>query len=616
MNIQDEIRGMLQEIDKWLISKGIKETIYLKTLIKGNTKMTGTNATFLCAHELDEMVIKTNHAEIKAIFAKTFRQITKKLHKNIIDTKNLKLRIYAKDSPYNFTAYIFDGEKFSQISRQTPFSRTDREELSVFESVDLTLFEYPLVPYSSNNLTECLLFNIEGVKYVVEDSRLLRSFHKTPNFNIPITYNLPFCENNAIPFGERSELIDYFNTTFGIPYELIPQILKESTKHVCEFTGDSIYVFEHLPILPRTVGKTTASNKITYYYIDGKKRNFFKENKIVEKYDDESDTRYITTENDEDFENNYRRLHNSHKLGITRVNNYTYTPQMRFVTNSVLRKTPANNTLYFGVEMEVDHGGRDQTNVAGILGMISKNKPILYATSDSSLDNGFEFKTMPSCYNSLMNPKMFNFGRGFELAKLLHYSEVNDTSGLHIHISQKYFKTGFEISDVDNESVNHMSMIMMYNFIEVNWDFISAFSRRTENKLERWSPKYSGIIKQFLGNIGSAIDYSELSSRARYLYRDRQDGGRYALTVKGSNTFEFRFFRGTLDEVTLKAAIQLVNNLAIITKKRILDAIPKLKEGVNKKFVLELFNISVEEVVYYNNEPEIIKYVESLGGIK
>ena len=150
-------------------------------------------------------------------------------------------------------------------------------------------------------------------------------------------------------------------------------------------------------------------------------------------------------------------------------------------------------------------------------------------------------------------------------------SHQTSTCGLHVHVSREGLG-GNEIAQEDT-----ISKILF--FVEVHWNELLKFSRRTEYNMNRWAARR-----------GYEHDPKKLYDKAK------SDYNRYvAVNLCNRATIEFRLFRGTLKLNTLLATLQLVEHICNLAMR--------LTEH-------ELKALSWSEFVSYISEPELIQYVK------
>lgn len=210
------------------------------------------------------------------------------------------------------------------------------------------------------------------------------------------------------------------------------------------------------------------------------------------------------------------------------INEYSYKPSPVFYG--------AGNRFY-GVELEIDEGGKCKTNAAALLEIGNSKDDHIYIKSDSSLNDGMEIVTHPMSLEYHKN--VFPWRRIMEKADELGYlSHDCDTCGLHIHVNRSTFSDDSEKAD---ECIGRVLF-----FVERFWDELLIFSRRTEEQLARWAARYGYKHKP-----------NDLIKEVK-----AQDRNRYTcVNITNYSTIEFRIFRGTLKHSTLIATLQLVHEI-------------------------------------------------------
>ncbi|MCI7658812.1 amidoligase family protein [Flintibacter sp.] len=194
---------------------------------------------------------------------------------------------------------------------------------------------------------------------------------------------------------------------------------------------------------------------------------------------------------------------------------------------------------YFGVELEIDGAGEDDTSAGQIMGIANGNGlENLYCKHDGSLDDGFEMVTHPMTLEYHM--KEMPWAEILQEAIRLGYtSHQANTCGLHVHVN----RDAFGESEAEQDSV----IARILYFFEKNWEELLKFSRRTPRQLERWATRY-----------GYKDQPKELLDHAKKGYH----GGRYtSVNLTNTDTIEFRIFRGTLKYNTLIATLQLLDRI-------------------------------------------------------
>ncbi|MGL5690289.1 MAG: hypothetical protein ACRDD8_05640, partial [Bacteroidales bacterium] len=219
-------------------------------------------------------------------------------------------------------------------------------------------------------------------------------------------------------------------------------------------------------------------------------------------------------------------------------------------------------TLYYGVELEVDNGsnrGDTAREVKEILG-----EEVLHMENDVSLNCGFEMIFQPSTIDCHMSRKE-NMELAFkELKRNGFQGHDATTTGLHFHVNRSQF----------NEEEIAKILFVVSNL----WDNIVTFSRRSEAQLSKWSAK----------NCDNSADIEYLKSltkeqRSRYL----------AVNLNNKKTIEFRFCRSTLNIETFYASLQLIDTICRVCKE---------------KSLLELQSMTFANMVNATNYSELKEY--------
>lgn len=212
------------------------------------------------------------------------------------------------------------------------------------------------------------------------------------------------------------------------------------------------------------------------------------------------------------------------------IEDYYYKPEPLF---------RGNGPRYFGVELEIDGAGEDDTSARRIMEIANGNGvENLYCKHDGSLDDGFEMVTHPMTLEYHM--KEMPWAKILQEAIHLGYtSHQATTCGLHVHVNRKAFG--------ETEEAQDAVIARILYFFEKNWEELLKFSRRTPRQLERWATRY-----------GYKDQPKELLDHAKKGYH----GGRYtSVNLTNTDTIEFRIFRGTLKYNTLIATLQLLDRI-------------------------------------------------------
>ena len=246
------------------------------------------------------------------------------------------------------------------------------------------------------------------------------------------------------------------------------------------------------------------------------------------------------------------------------IHDYAYKPEPIFYGDS---------ERYFGVELEIDCGGKDRDNAETLLDAINRHGEYIYIKSDGSLNDGMEIVTHPMSLE--YHKDSMDWCQVTDIAKRMGYlSHKTNTCGLHIHVNRETFG---ETREMQEECISRV----LY-FVEHHWEELLKFSRRTESQMNRWAARY-----------GYKNSPKEVMENAK-----KRNMGRYAcVNLTNYHTIEFRMFRGTLKVNTLLATLELVNIICDLAVKFSDDEISKLSWT---DFVI---SIPVEEY------PELVTYL-------
>ena len=78
------------------------------------------------------------------------------------------------------------------------------------------------------------------------------------------------------------------------------------------------------------------------------------------------------------------------------IHNYSYKPAPIFYGDAAVNR-------YFGVELEIDDGGKENDNAYHLLQVANRTAETIYIKTDGSLNNGFEIVTHPMTLDYHMN---------------------------------------------------------------------------------------------------------------------------------------------------------------------------------------------------------------------
>ena len=210
------------------------------------------------------------------------------------------------------------------------------------------------------------------------------------------------------------------------------------------------------------------------------------------------------------------------------IHDYDYVPDLVFHGKG-LRK--------FGIELEIDEGGKSRSNANRLLGIANRNAANLYIKSDGSLDDGLELVTHPMSLDYHLHEMPWEDILA-EAKRLDYRSHSTNTCGLHVHISRMAFGCTYETQE---ECIARLVF-----FVEKFWPELLRFSRRTQGQLNRWAARYG----------------MKLNPKDQMYHAKNSCAGRYtAVNLTNADTVEIRLFRGTLKLNTLIATLQLVDHL-------------------------------------------------------
>ncbi len=210
------------------------------------------------------------------------------------------------------------------------------------------------------------------------------------------------------------------------------------------------------------------------------------------------------------------------------IHDYSYKPNPIFYGDS---------NRYFGVELEIDDGGKDSDNADELLQIGNRTEEHIYIKSDGSLNNGMEIVTHPMSLN-YHKTKMPWEDVMHRAVQLDYRSHKTSTCGLHIHVNRTTFGSTREAQD---ECISRV----LY-FVEHHWLELLKFSRRTEYQMNRWAARYG-----YKSNPKEILEDAKKGSNGRYA----------CVNITNWNTVEFRMFRGTLKYNTLIATLELVDKI-------------------------------------------------------
>lgn len=235
------------------------------------------------------------------------------------------------------------------------------------------------------------------------------------------------------------------------------------------------------------------------------------------------DYRYVEGEEDDlywcEHEEEYYYSESNMSEGLIR--GYHSRPDLKFF---------GEGPKFFGLELECDGSCAKGTDT-DVLHIFEGHMDRFYFNSDGSLSRGFEAITHPMSPSEMLKMDWEQITSRMESR---YYDNDDDTAGIHIHISRRFFK--------DEKNIGRLVRMFSENFYKM-----LKFAQRPEYKAERWADRVSGSSKQY------AIDWYQNAYRA----------GRYtAVNLRNDETVEIRLFHSLPDSKHIKACIQLVDVLS------------------------------------------------------
>lgn len=203
------------------------------------------------------------------------------------------------------------------------------------------------------------------------------------------------------------------------------------------------------------------------------------------------------------------------------IHDYSFRPRPAFYPHK------AENTAYYGVEIEVDRQYPADCRSEDIRSSGLADDEAFYCKEDGSLHNGFEIVSHPATWEWWAEKDMDFL---VNLKQDGYRSYNTDTCGMHVHVSRDIF-TRTELHN-------------LLRFARNNKDFLRFLSRRKEYNLNRWARVDDGDDDKLIRKV------------------DARPEERYeAINLVPQRTIEFRIFRGTLDVLAAKRNIALVASL-------------------------------------------------------
>ncbi len=174
-------------------------------------------------------------------------------------------------------------------------------------------------------------------------------------------------------------------------------------------------------------------------------------------------------------------------------------------------------------------------------------------------DNRFEDETVicNCCENRVWRSELLR-----SAVNMGYRSHQTGTCCLHVHVNRD--------SPGDTPARQKDTIARVLFFVENNWNELLKFSRRTVSRMQQWAARY--------GRKDSPKEVMETAKNKCY--------SRYScVNLLNYNVIEFRMFRGTLRCSTLKATLQLVNEICEVQYQR-----PKTKIETDSYVAVQLID--------------------------
>lgn len=267
----------------------------------------------------------------------------------------------------------------------------------------------------------------------------------------------------------------------------------------------------------------------------------------------------------EDIEDDYDGL----------INDYHDAPHWRLYGRDNLR---------YGIEIEIDNGD-DRYNCANDL--INIVGDTIHLENDGSLNNGFEIITHPMDYDYFMNE--FKLAQLCYIGKSYGYRSHNtNTCGLHVHVTREALG--------DTDIAIDLTLYNLTYLVNKYYDsFMLAFSRRDIGAMKRWACNTNMIHLDKTENDDDDFELKTIDTLKRY-------NGRYnAINLTNRKTIEFRLFRGSLNENTIRATVQLIHALIDFSKSNACE----IARNTDIYDILDQYDY--KELTQYLNERNLMK---------
>lgn len=222
---------------------------------------------------------------------------------------------------------------------------------------------------------------------------------------------------------------------------------------------------------------------------------------------------------------------------------HDHMPRLKFYGDTI-----AHNNI--GIEFEIDDGNSRETCWQTLETEIEG----IWCKQDGSLSHGIEICTHPMSVEYFLNT--------FQLKEMIAIctrygfkSDETSTCGMHIHIDRRWFGEGQERED----NITKMCLLL-----DMFWDNFKTFTRRTDSTLQRWARRYGLETDDpwfIVDNCTVGQKVKSMSVNNRY----------QCLNLQNRDTVEWRMPKGSLNYNTIRATVQMVSVLVILSKRPIKD---------------------------------------------
>lgn len=265
---------------------------------------------------------------------------------------------------------------------------------------------------------------------------------------------------------------------------------------------------------------------------------------------------------------------------IAPYHKYSPTIDFKMTKEEAKLKTDVNFNKFLGAEIEVAFGGEINSNAANAMKFMNYEDGEfkefnIYASHDSSIENGFELITQPMTMARHAELRK-NYEDMFKwlVVKKGYRAHNSNCCGLHVHFSRNYFAE--DVNGEYSEIVEEANISKLLYIVEKYWGEIVLFSRRNYNTLERYAKKIDTKPKDFIADWNKTNDH---------------EGRYYSINLTNRDTIEFRMFKGTLNANTYFATLEFVDKLITVVKNSTVEELQKMAfEDFLTPLALEYYN--------------------------